>query len=259
MPVTVEQTKTILAFCEAEWPQSFRGLNDTLTRTKTDLWASMLAQDDFAVVSAAVKALMLEPRSFAPGIGEIKAKIRELTHPPAMTEAEAWGLVCKALKSSGYLEDARKAFEALPPTVRRVVNNPAQLQEWATMDSGTVHSVVASNFQRSYRNAAAQDEEYQAFPPDVKALASAYRNPALPEAAASPLSHVDTGAVGQPADLMGPRRSAEEARAVIRDIADNMRLNSVPVEEWRPRKMPKPNPEREAELRARARAIVESL
>ena len=38
------------------------------------------------------------------------------------------------------------------------------------MDADTVQSVVASNFQRSYRARAAVNREYAALPADVKAL-----------------------------------------------------------------------------------------
>lgn len=52
----------------------------------------------------------------------------------------------------------------LSDTVRRVVGSPSQLREWAMMEPDTVQSVVASNFQRSYRSRAASEKEFAALP-----------------------------------------------------------------------------------------------
>ena len=85
-----------------------------------------------------------------------------------MTEAEAWGMVAQALRNSIY--GAREEFEKFPPIVKRIVGSPSQLREWGMMDSETVHSVVASNFQRSYKAIAQREKELAKLPPDVKAL-----------------------------------------------------------------------------------------
>lgn len=226
----------------------------------------MFAADDAAIVGAAVKALMLESRSFAPGIGEVKAKMRMLTRPSEPTEAEAWGMVCKALRRSGYLDDAREAFDGLPAIVRRVVGDAAQLREWANMDSDTVHSVIASNFQRSYRVAAAQAQEYHALPPDVKDLVAAYHPAALPNAApdAHATSHGEQAEQVLPREAQnaerGERRGDVDAvRAVIQEAAAKMRMDGPPVEDWRPPKERRRDPEREAELRARRDAMLAAL
>lgn len=85
-----------------------------------------------------------------------------------MTEAEAWGIVAKALRNSAY--GSREEFDKFPPVIKRIVGSPSQLREWSMMDSETVHSVVASNFQRSYKAIAQREKELAKLPPDVKAL-----------------------------------------------------------------------------------------
>ena len=66
--------------------------------------------------------------------------------------------------------EAREEFEKLPESVRRIVGAPSQLRDWAMMDCDTFNSVVASNFQRSYRAAAQREREIASLPPDVRAL-----------------------------------------------------------------------------------------
>ena len=62
---------------------------------------------------------------------------------------------------------------------------PNQLREWAQMDSDTLNSVVASNFQRSYKARAASEREYMALPSDVRnameQLSASMRMPQLSE------------------------------------------------------------------------------
>ena len=82
---------------------------------------------------------------------------------------------------------ARAEFDKLPPVIQRLVGAPSQLQEWAQMDSDTVNSVVASNFQRSYRARAKNERDYLALPSSVKSymatLADGMKMPELPTAA----------------------------------------------------------------------------
>jgi hypothetical protein len=81
------------------------------------------------------------------------------TQPNEMTEAEAWALVRKAASNSFYGQ-AAKEFDKLPPILQRLVGTPNQLRDWGMMDSNEFNTVVASNFQRSYRARVKSDKEY---------------------------------------------------------------------------------------------------
>ena len=119
--------------------------------------------------AAAVKALIeSDEKGFTPHIGAVKAKLRLITGSDDLTEAEAWGIVAKAIRNSAY--GAREEFEKFSPIIKRIVGSPSQLREWGMMDSETVHSVVASNFQRSYKAIAQRERELAKLPPDVKAI-----------------------------------------------------------------------------------------
>jgi hypothetical protein len=169
--MTYEETLSIMAVLKAAYPAYYKGMTKQEALAAVDLWASMFAEDDVALVTAAVKALIAtDEKGFPPHIGAVKAKMRLLSEKPSMTEQEAWALVSKAIKNSGY--GSREEFAKLPPEVKSVVHSPEQLREWGMMDSDTVNSVVASNFMRSYRERMRHQKEMAALPGDVRALAA---------------------------------------------------------------------------------------
>lgn len=165
--MTRKETGIIMDILTAAYPRFCAGNADM--RNVINLWAEMFTHDDVAMVAAAVKSVIeSDEKGFPPTIGQVKAKMRLLTSGNELTEADVWGMVAKALRNGIY--GSAEEFAKFPPTVKRIVGSAEQLREWATMDSETVHSVVASNFQRSYRSIAAREREIAKLPADVKAL-----------------------------------------------------------------------------------------
>ena len=159
----------IMAVLRGNYPLFYRNISREEAEDTVNLWCSRFQNEDYQIVSAAVAALIdSDTGKYPPNIGSVKEKIRLITGGDELTEAEAWGIVAKALRNSAY--GSREEFEKFPPIIKRIVGNPAQLREWAQMDSETVHSVVASNFQRSYKAIASREREFTKLPPDVKAL-----------------------------------------------------------------------------------------
>lgn len=182
--MTLNETGIIMDILTTAYPRFYAGPDAPDMEKTLSLWAEMFQNDDVALVAAAVKAVIeSDEKGFPPHIGAVKAKIRLLTHSDEMTEAEAWGLVVDALKNSTY--SSSEEFKKLPPVIQRIVGRPSQLREWARMDADTVHSVVASNFQRSYRVISQREREISKLPLDVKAivvqLANRQKMEALPE------------------------------------------------------------------------------
>ena len=166
------------------YPRFYSGTNTQDMEKTIRLWHEMFSRDDVALVAAAVKALIeSDSKGFPPHIGAVKEKLRLITGGDEMTEAEAWGIVAKALRNSTY--GSREEFEKFPPVIKRIVGSPAQLREWSAMSSETLHSVISSNFQRSYKAIAQREREITKLPPDVKALVGKLANDkqmsALPE------------------------------------------------------------------------------
>lgn len=160
----------ILSVLRAAYPNFYRGISVEDAEAAVRLWCDMFDNDPPELVGAAVKALIAtDTKGFPPHIGSVKEKLRQITAPEQDTEAEAWGKVLKAISRGIY--NAKEDFERFPEEIQRIVGSPNQLREWAMMDSETVNSVVASNFQRSYRMKMKQKAEFDAWPEEVKQLA----------------------------------------------------------------------------------------
>lgn len=167
--MTRQETGIIMDILATAYPRFYAGPDAPDPEKAVALWAEMFAEDDVAVVAAAVKALIAtDDKGFPPHIGAVKAKVRQITQPSGMTPQEAWNLVAKAIRNSAY--ESREEYDKLPREVQRLVGSPNQLRDWALMDSDTVHSVVASNFQRSFSIRQKADNDFKALPRDVQAM-----------------------------------------------------------------------------------------
>jgi hypothetical protein len=165
--MTKREIAELMTIMQANYPDSFKGQSDSVVGAKIALWHEFFKDYPKELVQAAAKAFIAnDTKGFMPNIGQINDCIQKITHRDDMTEAEAWGLVRRALRN-GY-HGAREEFEQLPERVQRLVGSPNQLKEWALMDVDTVESVIASNFQRSFRARKASDEEYERLPGEVK-------------------------------------------------------------------------------------------
>ena len=177
------ETAKLMAVLETAYPMFYAKKTQQEREDAIRLWTEMFADEPGEVVAMAVKALIKSRVStFPPGIGEITEMIHQITQPEQMTEMEAWSLVAKAVSNSNY--NSAEEFQKLPPVVQRLVGAPSQLREWAAMDGETFNSVVASNFQRSYKVRAKNERDYLALPESVKtfmaSLSEGMKMPELP-------------------------------------------------------------------------------
>lgn len=189
--MTRDDVIKIMSVLRGAYPHFYRDISKQEAYDTINLWTDIFSNDDASIVASAVKSLIDgDDKGFPPTIGQVKAKMRLLVGSDELTEAEAWNLVSKAVKNGLY--GAVEEFEKLPPAVKRIVGSPSQLRDWASMDSDTLQSVVASNFQRSYKVVATREKEIAALPDDVKKLINFAMNKepeALPPAYES---HEDT-------------------------------------------------------------------
>lgn len=170
--MNITETMQIMAVLELAYPQFYAKKTNEEKKNAVKLWTEMFADEPGEVVAMAVKALIKTRVSdWPPSIGAINEKIMQITQPKEMTELEAWESVAKAIRNSAY--NSGEEFAKLPEVVQRLVGTPAQLREWAVMDSDTINSVVASNFQRSYKARAKHEREYLALPTAVKGFMNA--------------------------------------------------------------------------------------
>lgn len=169
--MTLEETGIIMDILKTAYPRFHSG-PDAPDRIQTlRLWTEMFADDDVALVAAAVKTFIAEDqKGFAPCIGEIKNIMLRLTQRSGMDEDQAWEQVRRAAANGGW--GAQEEFDRLPEELQRMVGSPSQLFEWSQMDSDVFNSVVASHFRKSYRARQEARRLDALLPADVKRVIS---------------------------------------------------------------------------------------
>jgi hypothetical protein len=165
-----QETIGLMALLKVNFPAHASRLDKQTADQMVNLWQYQFRDDSAQTVTAAVMSLIATKHGdWFPQVADVKEAMHRVTQPQEMTEQEAWALVRKAASNSFYGQ-AAKEFDKLPPILQRLVGTPNQLRDWGMMDSDTFNTVVASNFQRSYRARVKSDKEYQALPADVKEL-----------------------------------------------------------------------------------------
>lgn len=162
-----QETLQMLTILKSAYPNFYKGMGRSEAEQVVALWESMFTDDPVEIVSIALKRyIATDEKGFPPHIGAIKAAIAKIKQPERMTEIEAWNIIRNSLRVNPW--DAQEKFDALPPLLKRLVGSPGQLMEWAAMDVDTLQSVVASNFQRSFRARMEQEREILTLPGEVK-------------------------------------------------------------------------------------------
>lgn len=142
---------------------------NNLTET-VDVWNMMLSDYTYEQVSLALKAYILaDTNGFAPSIGQLVDRVNSFSHPQELNELEAWSLVYKAIRNSGY--NSEYEFSLLPDMVRKAIGTPNQLRVWA-MDENFNEQVVGSHFIRCYRSEVAKDRDFRKMPANIQSLIS---------------------------------------------------------------------------------------
>lgn len=167
------ETLAVMSVLKASYPNFYRGMTPADAAGIVALWQEMFADDEYAVVAAAVKALIAcDAKGFPPHIGAVKDYIRRLTAPAERTEAEAWAIAARAVRNTDW-HHPEKQFAALPEDIQAAVGAAETLVEWGKLPEETFSSVAASNFQRAYRARRQARREQEAIPASVlKAIAS---------------------------------------------------------------------------------------
>ena len=145
--MTVQETNKILALMVEAYPKFNEGRNPVMT---SKLWSTIFQDDPYEWVEKAFMAFVAtDTKGFPPSPGALKEKIQQLTATEEPTEIEAWGMVLKAISNGLY--GAKEEFAKLPREIQEIIGSPDQIREWAGCYEDEVNTVIASNFQRSYR------------------------------------------------------------------------------------------------------------
>ena len=167
----IEEARKFIAVLMVTYP-NYNPIDEELA---AETWASITEEYSYKQVDAALKIYMKTSTSgFPPVPGQIIDKIYNMNFPQELNEMEAWALVSKALRNSGY--NSMEEFAKLPPIVQKAIGSPDQLWIWA-IDENYNEMVAMSNFQRAYNMELKRHEEFQKVPNNLRDLISnAYEN-----------------------------------------------------------------------------------
>ena len=121
-----------------------------------ELWYDMLKDMDYQSAYIGLKNHVATSK-FAPTIADIRNGA-VISQPQELNEMEAWSIVSKAIRNSGY--NSVEEFAKLPPLVQKAVGLPSQLRTWA-LDENYNEEVVSSNFIKCYQNELSRQRELQ--------------------------------------------------------------------------------------------------
>ena len=131
--------------------------------TAVKLWYNVIGSASYELVEAAIYAHIAKSE-YPPTIAHIRKEMELLTADEVdeLTEVEAMNLILNAASNSIY--NAVEEYKKLPPILQKLVGNPGQLRNLATMDVKTINSVVTSNFSRSYKIMISRQKEKNLLP-----------------------------------------------------------------------------------------------
>lgn len=134
-----------------------------------NVWYGLLQDLPYEQANLAIQKYMTSER-FPPTIADIRTKATEIIAPAeeSMSELQAWALVQRALRNSGY--NSEEEFAKLPEACQRAVGTAANLKEWALMDSDQVATIEQSHFIRNYRTSVQRMKEEARLPENVRML-----------------------------------------------------------------------------------------
>ena len=145
--MTKQETGKILTVIAEFYPNFKKERNIEVTAR---VWHRIFEQTPYELVDQALASyIATDTKGFPPVPGAINERIRQARDLEGMNENEAWSLVYKALTRGIY--NSREEFNKLPKDIQRILGDPAQLHEWAMLDTHEVSTVIASNFKRSWR------------------------------------------------------------------------------------------------------------
>lgn len=156
------EVATLLATIQAYYPQ----YNPPDKTIAVNAWFDILKEYPKELVENALRAFIsTDTTGFAPSIGQLIGKMNLIQSMGELNEMEAWALVSKAIRNSGY--HSVEEFEKLPELVQKSVGTPLQLRTWA-LDQNYNEQVVSSNFIKCYRTETKMKREYMSLPQNIR-------------------------------------------------------------------------------------------
>ena len=147
--MTLIECKEIIGYIASAFPRFYSSMTRQSYEQQARVWTDILGEYSYQDVHAGTQGYISSDASgFPPSPGQIVEYIHKIRYPRDRNGPEAWALVRRAVRSSGW--DAAAAYNTLPPLVQRAVGSAESLRAMALMDIDRFESVAQSNFLRTY-------------------------------------------------------------------------------------------------------------
>lgn len=166
--MTIKETTKIIMVLSTMFP-NFKMEKPQET---VEVWNWALEEYSYEQVNIAIKEYMKNSDgAFAPSVAQL-IHLMEKPNQVALDnsyidEAEAWSMVMKAVRNSGY--HSAEEFDKLPTLIQRAIGSASELKSWA-LDEDFNESVQNSHFNRRYNELIRKDKEIQKMPEEYKAI-----------------------------------------------------------------------------------------
>lgn len=147
--MTFEETREILRILKLNYMASFSKMTREDSMDFLNLWSEAFKGDDVRLVIQAVKSIIYsDTREFAPNIGQVKAKMFELSGVKQLDVGDAWQKVMRNISCNPQY--ARENYEKLPANIQKALGSYGVLKEIGYMDNNQV-SFARRDFEKRFK------------------------------------------------------------------------------------------------------------
>lgn len=118
--MTKKETISLFGILIAAYPNFDKFKDDSQVEGMVNMWASLFADDDGAIVGLAVKKHIMTSK-WPPSIAEIREIMADITHPDLIPPDQAWAAVVDLLYTAGE-QNHGDAHRNLPPLIAQTVD-----------------------------------------------------------------------------------------------------------------------------------------
>ena len=130
-------------------------------------WYPFFKGDDPRAVEKAVVEVICNS-TYPPVVADIKRQMAEDEEEDKPTALEAFQMISDAVDDASNRTEAAKAFNALPPILRKLVRKPAMLMQWHQVSDEAFNTVVMSAIRESYKELSKRETKFHTLPIGIR-------------------------------------------------------------------------------------------
>ena len=165
--MTEQELGKVMRLLEKYYKNFYQGMNKEEVFAA---WYPLFKDDDPHAVERAVVEVVCTLR-FPPTVADIKLQLAEDRLEDQPTATEAFQMIAEAVNDARDRAMATKAYNALPPMIRKLVRTPSRLVTWHRVSEESFETVIMSAIRSSYETLAKCEAKYYALPAGIRKTA----------------------------------------------------------------------------------------